>query len=210
MDLFKMDSNNCSAIILAGGESTRMGFPKLWLRNEGGSSFVEKLVNAYANWGCEKIIVVINKNYVQKPWTTQIKELAKKANIIVNTQPQKGRFYSLKLAVKQLRKTDSLFIQNVDNPFINYELLELLYANQMETGYTVPCFEGKGGHPILLNSEIIKHIGQLKEYTLNLREVLEKFTRKNAEVIWPQVLYNINTQDKYDEYRNTSLKNMSY
>ena len=48
------------AIILAGGKSTRMGFPKPWLKHNDNSSFVEKLVNTYSDWGCNRIVVVIN------------------------------------------------------------------------------------------------------------------------------------------------------
>lgn len=206
----RADIYDYDAIILAGGKSTRMGFPKPWLKNNDGSFFVEKLVNTYSNWGCNKIVVVINDAFCQAPWTSKIKLISKAADIVVNVQPEKERFYSLKLAAKHLVSSDFVFVHNVDNPFVSLELLELLNTNKIVNGYTTPTYNGKGGHPILVSGEIIRQIDKLEDHSLNLRDVIKRFERKNITVSWQQVLTNVNTKKKYDEYLKTSSINVCY
>ncbi|MCP3931260.1 MAG: NTP transferase domain-containing protein [Bacteroidetes bacterium] len=187
-------------VILAGGKSTRMGYPKPWLEDDKKNSFAEKLVKKYKEFGCEKIVLVINEDFCRPPWTSKIELISQNANIIKNTQPEKGRFFSLQLAASQLISSDYVFIQNVDNPFVNLRLLQMLLINKVKNGYTVPTFGRKGGHPILVSREIIRLIDKMEDHTLNLRNVLMCFNRKNVMVPWQKILANINTPEKYEEY----------
>ena len=52
-----------SAIILAGGNSTRMKFPKPWLKIDT-TTFLEKIIKTYQNFGIQKIILIINQKFL--------------------------------------------------------------------------------------------------------------------------------------------------
>ncbi len=182
-----------SSVILAGGESKRMGYPKIWLKDGENDLIVEKLIQPFRNFGCSKIVLIINHAFCQSPWNSNLERIASLATIVKNHQPEKGRFVSLKLAAEQLISSNFVFIQNVDNPFVNLKLLEMLAANRSENGYSVPTFNGKGGHPILVSGKIINEINKLENINFNLRDILKHFKRKDVPVPWKNVLANINT-----------------
>jgi CTP:molybdopterin cytidylyltransferase MocA len=46
-----------STIILAAGKSERLGFPKLSLKYDDDTTFVEHIVNEYQSFGCSDIIL---------------------------------------------------------------------------------------------------------------------------------------------------------
>ncbi len=188
------------AIILAGGKSIRMGHPKPWLRGHDGISFAFNLVRAYKAFGCKKIVFVINDAFCKSPWENQINEIDQVAEVVKNMHPERGRFYSLQLAVNQFNSTDFVFIHNVDNPFINLQLLEILKSKTLKNMYTVPTIGNKGGHPILVSGDIIQQISKFQDHTLNLRNVLHQYIRNDVAVPWKGILANINTMDRYEEY----------
>ena len=108
--------------------------------------------------------------------------------------------FCLDLSLAELSDTDFCFMQNVDSPFINKELLSVLYQNRIDTGYVVPTYKDKGGHPILLNRKIIDKIVSIKEYDLNLKDVLSVFERKNVTVEDKGILLNINSKENYLQF----------
>ena len=55
-----MGKKNISVIILAGGDSERLKFPKPFLLFSPRVTFIEKLIRVYSVFGCRKIITVIN------------------------------------------------------------------------------------------------------------------------------------------------------
>ncbi len=59
-----LNTKKYSAIILSAGKSSRMGVPKFSLMFDDKSTFLEKIINAYADFGCEEIIVVLNNEGV--------------------------------------------------------------------------------------------------------------------------------------------------
>jgi len=119
-------------LILAGGMSERMKHPKSWLPFNKSQSFLEKIVREYYNFGCNKIVVVINEKHCRSPWGDKIKELEKFVEIVKNYTPEKGKSHSIQLGLKHFTECAHLFIQNVDNPFIDKDLLSVLYQGRIE------------------------------------------------------------------------------
>lgn len=188
-----------SVLILAGGNSTRMKFPKPWLKIDN-TTFLEKIIKTYQSFGIKNIVVIINQKFCIEPWESKIKFLKKQAIIIENTAVEKGRLYSIQLGLQQLADADFVFIQNIDNPFIDKIILEKLQHNRCETGVTVPTFNQKGGHPILINRSIKEQIINNFNSSSTLHDVINQFDRKNVEVENESILININTPEEYKKY----------
>ncbi|MCK4677023.1 MAG: NTP transferase domain-containing protein [Bacteroidales bacterium] len=190
-------SDKCnSVVILAAGQSTRMGRPKFALKFDENLTFLEKIITGYNSFGCRQIIVVLNEEGETFLKNNPIK-LFSNITIVTNFHPEWERFYSIKIGLRQLNEFSCVFIHNVDNPFVNKQVLKSLQGEMAETDYVVPCFKGRGGHPVLLSKKMIKHIIAEKNPELNFRDFLKRHAKKMVEVEDESVLVNVNTSEDY-------------
>jgi molybdenum cofactor cytidylyltransferase len=184
------------AVILAAGLSERMGSMKPLLMFGGKQTFLDRIVQRFREYGSKEIIIVVNKE-VQKKIS---KGFSEEMKIILNENPTTGRMDSLKLGIGALKDKTGCFIHNADNPFINPDMLEAM-INKFEDGsYIVPVVNGKGGHPVLISSKIIKQITIDKVKHEDFRLILSGFKRINLETQDEKVLCNINTLEDFRRY----------
>jgi molybdenum cofactor cytidylyltransferase len=182
------------AIVLAAGFSERMGTPKALLPYGNNLSFIEQVTEIYLEAGVNKIALIVNPLILN---TIQTFLVCKKSQVIVveNREPEKGRLHSIKLGLEKLDK-QPIFIQNVDNPFVTFDLLHKLVGVLEPNRYVSPYYRGSGGHPVLLSHEIAM---QLKECDseIPLNTFLAKYEQIKMEQSDSGVLVNINTMDDY-------------
>lgn len=202
-------------LILAGGKSERMNFPKAYLLYEG-ETFLKMIVDEYYNAGIKNIFVVLNEDFCYGAWQKYIDPIISRATIIKNKNSGFGRFHSLKLGVKTIlddskeyilssvkghsKDMEFCFVQNIDNPFVNPEIINNLLNAANPEGFTSPLFRGKNGHPILISKKIIQHLNNLPDEDFNLRSILSGFPKCEVEVNSNGILANINTADDYENY----------
>lgn len=190
-----------SVIILAAGFSSRMGSPKLSLGLPGGITFLEYILQQYENFGCGKIIVVVNsegRSYLSEKKLAISSEI----NIVVNHHPEKGRFYSISKGLSALEDDYPVFIHNVDNPFADKELLNALYTNRSEADLIKPVYKNKGGHPVLISNNIVRDILTNKNYDIHLNNFLSIYSSRSINSTDKRILTNINTES---DYKNLSF-----
>lgn len=176
-----------------------MGEPKAFLKI-GNTTFLEKIISAYRQSGIEATVVVLNSKLFAGKRAGLIATANKKTEFISNAFPELGRFYSIRLGVQKLRETDYCFIQNIDNPFIDPELICLLKKHKNPYGCTQPVYKGKGGHPVLISKKIMEAIKEVKTFDFNLRDLLNRFDRKQVDFDRSDILVNINTKEGYRNY----------
>ncbi|MBU8893407.1 MAG: NTP transferase domain-containing protein [Bacteroidales bacterium] len=192
-----------SVIILAAGKSSRMGIQKLSLKYTDDNIFIEHIVSEYASFGCREIIIVVNET--GSSYLTENKtQFSNNVKIEINKHPEWHRFYSLKTGAKSLSKTSAVFVHNVDNPFVNHDVLNELLKSSNKADYIGPEFDGKGGHPVLLSEKIIKDVVNTKKDQLHFKEFLNQYSRLKVEVDDEKVLVNINTLEGYRMYFESS------
>jgi len=185
-----------AVVILAAGKSERMGNPKYALRFDEQNTFLEQIIYEYKKFGCRQIIVVMNSEGIRSKLTQKlIKE--KIAVFVENSNPDKGRFLSVKLGLNSIKGDMPVIIHNVDNPFVNNATLELLINQLKPSSYCVPMCNDRGGHPVLISSEIKFVFLEIKNNKTILKNVLADFNRINVEVYDERVLRNINTIEDY-------------
>lgn len=183
-----------SVIILAAGNSERMGKPKHLLPFSEEDTFIEHIIKVYQKTVISKMIVVVNDSFPK-----QQSLLDNSIQIVVNSNPELGRFHSIRLGLKEVNNTP-VFIQNIDNPFVNAGLLMQMQMGLTETDFAVPVYNGKGGHPILFSSQIIHPLINNFSEESNLNVVLKSFKRKDVIVQDPYIHVNINTREEYRKY----------
>ena len=190
---------NFSSIILAAGYSERIGEAKLFLRLGNGYTFIEHIVRAFADFGCKEVITVINERDYKAMNCKNI-ALPNNSKIVVNPDPGKGRFYSLKIGLEHLEIPCNVFMHNIDNPFVNDEVLKKLLTQLPFGDYISPVYKGKGGHPALLSEKVVKEIIKEKSDGLPLKDYLSGKKRIKTEVGDERVLINVNTKSDYRKF----------
>lgn len=192
------------AIIPAAGFSKRMGRYKPFLRYDENRLFIHKIIDEYLNFNCASIVVTINNlsewNNIAESYFNE-----ERVKFIPNNHPEYERFYSIKLAAQNLPEIDFCYLQNIDNPFINYQILERLYSSRIYNEYTVPVHNGKGGHPVLLHKQIINAIRNEISNSLNFKEILKNFNRNDVPFANDIILININDIEEYNKYFNDCI-----
>lgn len=186
-------------IILSGGNSSRMNSPKAFLSIKG-ITLVETLCNTYLNAGLKKPIIVFNCHLFQNKLAELTKSIIEKVTIIKNNFPDKGRTFSIQLGLAGLENNSNCFIQNIDNPEVNTELIKKMLTAIEDDGFVVPVKNGRGGHPILLGKNIVHYLKNKKSDNWILKDELKKFKKIAIEAGEINVLLNLNTPLDWENY----------
>lgn len=189
-----------STLILAAGNSSRMNFPKAFLPFHETSTFIGRILDTYIEAGAQDIVLLVNNDLANDMQQFLKNEYpASPIQLVVNGSLDKGRFYSVQLGLSRIL-SGPCFLQNVDNPFISKQLLQAMLEKLGEHDVVQPVFEEKGGHPVLLGNDMVKHLANLPGHEHHLKMELEKFDRFRLN--WPSdlILANINTPELFQQY----------
>lgn len=155
-------------MILAAGESTRMGSDKallLWpppspdstALSPSRKTFLSAAIQVL-NASNDVVIVVVGKNEANLAPVIY----ASGASLVRNPAPEQGQFSSLQVGLREVlnRGRDAAMITLVDRPPVKAETLESL-RSRFEAAddaiwAVVPECDGKHGHPILVGREMIE------------------------------------------------------
>jgi len=193
--------NKFSAVILAAGYSGRMGAPKWSLMFDENSTFAEKIVDEFALAGAEKIVLVLNESGKEQ-FEKKGCQMPENFQIALNDNPDLGRFYSLQKGLKLCNPELPVCFTNIDNPFINAELVKSLLSYIDSADYITPSYHGKGGHPVCISTKVFHSVIESDQYETNLKKFLLEFKREKLEVEDNKILLNINTQTDYQKVFN--------
>jgi len=199
-------SASFAGVILAAGESSRMGRDKAllpWPRVEGQlpsqDTFLSSAIKLLAHSSDFVVVVAGGNESALAPVV-----YAHGASIIVNPDPSRGQFSSLQIGLREIlnRGRDAAMITLVDRPpaaaaTVN-TLREAFEAAPNNIWAVVPEFSGKHGHPFLAGREMIEHF--LREpVTSTARDVEHRYQQhiQYVPVEDPFVGLNINTPEDY-------------
>jgi CTP:molybdopterin cytidylyltransferase MocA len=193
----EMSGTIFSALILSSGLSERMGTPKALLKWNSSTTFIEKLIHEYLDTGCLKVVCTVNP--LLYPFATDLK-LPENVKFVLNEHPDWGRMYSVKLGLLKLQGSDFIFLQNVDNPFIDAKIIRRIKDTADSEAWCSPTFQGRGGHPVLLPDALIKAI--LDDYSPDstLQQLLKRHPRREVPLDTDAITRNINTPGDYQDF----------
>lgn len=139
------------ALILAAGESRRMGRVKALLPLEG-RTFLEVLVERFCRAGVAPILVVLGSA------APEIRSAVKLSptRVILNPDPGRGQLSSILCGLDALPpdEVDALFIAPVDVPRVGAGTLRRMVESLGEHRLVVPTFRGRRGHPALFSAAL--------------------------------------------------------
>ena len=138
-------------VILAGGISSRMGFPKA-LMPIGDSFFLRSIYDKLIGAGVSPVHIVINTG-LQSSLSAQMSKFAE-GRFVLNQEPGLGQLRSLQLglAAAQEAGAEAVMMALVDQPLVDQGTLKILVERYgQESGKLVlPLYEGKRGHPYII------------------------------------------------------------
>ncbi|MFN4133365.1 MAG: NTP transferase domain-containing protein [Candidatus Hadarchaeales archaeon] len=163
-----MEKPAVGVVILAAGESSRMGEQKLLLPLMG-TPLLEHVVNSFREI-TERIVVVLG----HKPEI--IAPLLQKLHVkwVVNEEYQHGMITSFKRGLAELRGCDAVFLALGDQPLVDKDFLLKAIASWEEGAKIVcPIFRGKKGHPVLFDQSLFEEILSLGKNQF-IRDVIHR------------------------------------
>jgi CTP:molybdopterin cytidylyltransferase MocA len=182
-----------SAVIPAAGIYKRNESSQAALSAVGRLAFAGRLVEVFTNFGCNPVVMVVNEDF--DPADCPVGG----AVIILNRRLDKGRSWSILLGMKYIPEHYTCFIQNVNNPFIQPDLLDKLKETVPFAGYAYPTCRGQAGHPLLLGSEVVNHLRELEELT-DFKQTLSTFPGHKVPYEDERILLKLNTPADYRAY----------
>lgn len=196
-----MDRNlfgQTSCIILSAGSSERMGEPKALLKFSKEETFIQKITGTYVQCGVQQVIVVVN-NELFHSIQEQTVLLGPEVQLVINSFPERGRFFSLQKGAEKLDPGNYCFFQNIDNPFTSAEVLNLLNQFKMDADVILPVYQSKSGHPVLINPAVVQKIIVQSDAEIRIDQFLKSFVCKKIEIGENRILTNINTPVDFTE-----------
>lgn len=194
--MLSINTVDTCAIVLSAGQSQRMGYDKALLTYTQGKTFIHSIIEAFQCAKIYNIFVVINPDIHKKLVN---KNIQINATPIINNYPELGRFFSIQTALNNIKSFSYFLIHNIDNPFINSDIVKLLYNERKSADCVIPCFNNRNGHPVIFNQKVAKQI-KSAPYQSNLRDIIAKNLPKIIETIDESITININTPADYRKY----------
>jgi len=188
--------NDVWAIVLAAGQSSRMGTQKLLLPFKG-KTIVENVVENILNSGIKQVLVVLGADQAKlaealKSWPVKT---------VWNENFQEGMHTSVISGVKALPENASVVLIYLgDQPFIpEHVSVKVVEAwRNSGKGIVLPLFDGKRGHPSLYDLKYRDELSNLNP-TVGLRSVALKFPEDifEVETFCPEIVRDIDTREEY-------------
>jgi molybdenum cofactor cytidylyltransferase len=185
-----------SAILLAAGESKRMGEPKQ-LMSFGQSTILEQATDNLLGSAVKEVIVVLGYQAEEVIKTIA----ARPVKIAINPNYQQGMSTSIMAGLNLIdRQAQAVMLALGDQPFVDSQitnrLIEEFYRH--DKGIVLPTYHGKRGHPTIF---AIKYKPELLKLTgdIGARQIIKDHPQDILEVAVDSesVISDIDTKSDY-------------
>lgn len=196
------------AVVLAAGESRRMGQPKL-LMPYGEKTIIETVVRSVVASKVDGTVVVIGAR--REEMEEKLRHIAAKR--VFNRDYRSGMFSSVLCGLGALpRSARAAVLVLADQPGIPGEIIDSLIDSfcRERKGLVVPVYRKKRGHPLLLDLKYRREVEALPP-DIGLRGLLRRHPEDILEVrvSSPEVLRDIDSPGDYRKARGPRAKDSS-
>ncbi len=184
------------ALLLAAGESRRMGKPKLLLPF-GQKTIIEHIVDDILDSKVDKILVVLGSHREK----IRLKLLDRPVLSVINHRYKEGMLSSIQTGFEALPKECvAALVCLGDQPFIPPAVHDRLIEayEQTQKGIILPIYDKKRGHPILIDMKYKQEVLKLGPDT-GLRALVHNHPQDVLEVKveTPRILKDIDRPEDY-------------
>jgi molybdenum cofactor cytidylyltransferase len=194
------------AVILAAGESKRMGLPKMLLTFSG-RTMIEKVITNVSESKIDKIIVVLGA------YREALVELISKLPVkyCYNDNYKKGMLSSVQCGFRNLSSVcRAVLVFQGDQPLITSNAINEVIEAYLSSGkgMVIPVYKGRRGHPLLIDIKYRDEIEKLNP-DKGLRSLACMFSDDVLEVDTNEsgILTDFDT---YEQYKKELIKLNNY
>jgi molybdenum cofactor cytidylyltransferase len=185
-----------SAILLAAGESKRMGRPKLLLPF-GSSTILEQSVDNLLNSSVAELILVVGCTAEQ----LLMKIANRPVKVAINRDYRRGMSASIKAGLDLVSdEAKGIMLALADQPFIDSYIINCLIEafGIGNKGIVIPVYQGKRGHPVIFASKYKEKLLAVKD-DVGGRQIIAEHPEDLFQmgIDSESVILDINTQRDY-------------
>lgn len=199
-----------AAIILAAGDSTRMGRPKALLTDANGLPFVARLVRTFAESGCSTIVVVTGRDHAAIVDALRADRLPVDPAVVNNPEPSRGQLSSLWMGLDAVAaNANAVLVTLVDVPMVAAATVRRVVEEWRRSGAPIvrPAIGDRHGHPVLFDRTLFDELRRAP-----LAEGAKAVVRAHAdEVVNVPVddegcVVDVDTPDDYEAMKRGRLR----
>lgn len=186
-----------SAILLAAGQSTRMGKHNKLIKEINGIPLIKHSIKNILKSNIDELIIVTGHD------NEKIKRLIdndKKIKLIFNKNFRSGMASSIKSGLNYLNnKTEYFFICLADMPFIKPDIYNKIIESKIDKEIIVPTYNKKQGNPVLFSKSMKKDILNING-DVGAKEILKLNNDKllNIEIDDECIFKDFNTLENFN------------
>ena len=189
---------NCATIILAAGQSSRLGQPKQLLKYQN-KTLLQHAIDTAKQSSVQSILVVLGSSadtILKETDTTGI-------SVIINDDWQSGMASGILCGVKELQTLDvtidGAILMVCDQPFVTPDLLNSLMGKQKETGKPIIAsqYGDTIGTPALFHKQFFPELMELKE-DRGAKKIMMQNNNLLTTIFFPQGSIDIDTIGDYE------------
>ena len=194
--------NQCGIVILAGGQSKRLGQPKQLLPF-GGTALAVRVADAACRIKLYPVLVVLGAHaekiqpYLNMPGL----------QVVVNDEWEEGMASSIRKGLETMDilypHLDGVMFLVCDQPHLDHHMIRDLIQLQDETGMPAAAcsYSGIIGTPALFHKTLFQELMQLKG-DVGARKLLESMREDVAVMAFDHGVHDIDTQEDYQRLIN--------
>ena len=195
-----------SAIVLAAGESKRMGQTKQLLDWEG-RTILQRVLENLSRSQVDEVILVLGHEAerIQQTLDTH------KVKVVINRNYKEGMITSIQQGLINLNdKVEAFFIVLADQPAVGPEVFDRLIGEfrqaSPQKSIILPAFRGQRGHPALFSAKYKKEALRITG-DVGFRQVLQEHPEEilTVEMDTDSILQDIDTPDDYRKQLKTNF-----
>jgi molybdenum cofactor cytidylyltransferase len=192
-----------AAIILAAGDSVRMGRPKALLHDPDGRPFAARVVRTFAEASVRHVIIVTGSQHAAVVDAIAADRSPVTPVFVTNSQPSLGQLASLRigLAAATTLDVDAVLVTPVDIPMVRPSTVRELIRVWERTRAPIvrPAVGERHGHPVLFDRAVFDAL-RSAPLALGARTVVHAWGGQlvNVPVDDDGCLFDIDTPADYD------------
>lgn len=183
-------------IILAAGESKRMGFPKMLL-DFNGKTMIECVIENVKSSVIDDIMVVLGAE------NEKLAKLAEVSSVkhCYNDDYKTGMLSSVKCGIRNLPSgIEAFLVFQGDQPFIGSEVIDTMIGaySRSGKGLIIPVYRNRRGHPLLISNKYRDAV-EILSVEHGLRSLVYKYPEDVMEIDTdePGILRDFDTYEDY-------------